>query len=324
MKNYTKNQHYLSQAEQRLNAMNPSAGKKKQKIYGFEVDGDDKLGLPKLLKIESTLSALDLYSFSILEDKARLNFESEFGRYESEIESWVTSLISKVENGSSDIAEEVQRIFVLKFLNTLRNPFTIKETLQIFSQFSNYYPTDVELKEIYSKIDTEVKPHMGAVCERYEIAESEYLTWLKILYLLLYVRDNEGVNLLESVVKSFYENPIHHIQVFVCTYSRGQPVLLSDRGFNKFDSSESCINYEFNLDYKSHIAFAFTDVTTALSEHPLHNNERIIEMFKSMPQKINLRLEVDNEELLSAYNQRTVAQTSKMVFSKFNTKPQLG
>ncbi|CAK1722267.1 conserved hypothetical protein [Vibrio crassostreae] len=324
MKNYTKNQHYLSQAEQRLNAVNPCAGNKKQKIYGFEVSGDGQLGCPKLLKIESTLSDLDLYSFSILEDKARLNFESEFGRYESEIESWVASLNSKVKNGFSDVAEEVQHIFVLKFLNTLRNPFTIKETLQIFKKYSNYYPTNVELREIYSKIDTEVKPHMSTICERYGVMDSEYLAWLKILYLLLYVRDNEGSNLLESVVKSFYENAVHHIQVFVCRYSREQSVLLSDKGFNKFDSSESCINYEFNLDYKSHIAFAFTDVTAALPDHPLHGNERIIELFKSMPQQINLRVEVDNEELLSAYNIRTVTQASGMVFCKFNTKPKLG
>jgi len=323
MKNYTKNQHYLSQAEQRLNTINPSAKTKNQKIYGFEIGSDNQLGVPKPLKIESTLSDLDLYSFSILEDKARLNFESEFGRYESEIYNLSSNLISKIKARSSSVAEEVQRIFILKFLNTLRNPHSIIDTLHIFKSYSNYYPTNHELRVIYSKIETEDKPHMNAICEQYNVVENDYIKWLKILYLLLYVRDESGANLLESVVKNVYENPIHHIQVFVCTYTKGQSVLLSDKGFNRFDLSEDSINYEFNLDYKTHIAFAFTDVNRALPEYPPYGSKRVIEIFKSMPKQTNIKLKVNCEELLTAYNLRTITQASKMVFSKFTVQPQL-
>lgn len=324
MKNLTKNQHYLSQAEQRLNSINSSVkNMKKQRIYAFNVIREDgkceQLGLPKAVRIESTLSDLDLYSFGILEDKARLNFESAFNYYESEIEKWVNNLIHKVESHSSEIAEEVQRIFLLKFLNTLRNPFTIKETLQVFEMYSNYLPTDPELKKVYLKIDTETKPHMNFICNRYGITEYQYITWLKVLYLLLYVRDSGGTNLFEAVVKRFYENPVHHIEVFLCTYSKEQSVFLSDKGFNKFDPTGSSINYEFNLNYKSHIAFIFTDITKALPKHPLHGNERVIEMFKAMPRKINFNLHTDNDELLSSYNTRTITQAYQMVLCKFCT-----
>jgi hypothetical protein len=35
LQNETKNQHYISQAEQRLNALNQSATKERQRIYAF-------------------------------------------------------------------------------------------------------------------------------------------------------------------------------------------------------------------------------------------------------------------------------------------------
>ncbi|OOE36189.1 hypothetical protein BZG05_01525, partial [Salinivibrio kushneri] len=104
MKNLTKNQHFLSQAEQRLNAINPAAKAKKQRIYSFDVlrcggGADCQLAEAKSVRIESNLSDIDLYSFSLLNDNERLNFESAFGKYESEIKVLVDNLISKVSDG---------------------------------------------------------------------------------------------------------------------------------------------------------------------------------------------------------------------------------
>ncbi|HDZ9127033.1 TPA: hypothetical protein RUY84_003507, partial [Vibrio cholerae] len=64
MENYTKNQHFLSQAEQRLNAINPTAKAKNQRIYSFDIlrgsDGADcKLAEAKSVRIESNLSDID-------------------------------------------------------------------------------------------------------------------------------------------------------------------------------------------------------------------------------------------------------------------------
>ncbi|HCH3381906.1 TPA: DUF4238 domain-containing protein [Vibrio parahaemolyticus] len=319
MKNLTKNQHFLSQAEQRLNAINPAAKAKNQRIYSFDVlrGADCKLAEAKSVRIESNLSDIDLYSFSLLDDKERLNFESAFGKYESEVKVWVDNLISKVSNGSDDVSEEVQRIFLLKFLNTLRNPFAMRDLINLFSKYTNYFPTDIELKSIYFKIDSNNMPHADAVCTRYKVTKEQYVSWLKILYLILYVKDGDETNLLESIAKSFYENPLHHIQIFLCVYSKGQSVLLSDKGFSKFDPTGASINYEFNLCDRAHVAYAFTDISKALPEHPLHGNEQVLNLFKRQPKNINVRLILDNQEMLVAYNQRIVEQSYKSVYCKY-------
>jgi hypothetical protein len=322
LKNYTKNQHFLSQAEQRLNAINPEAKVKKQRIYSFDVlrgeDGADcNLSDPRSVRIESNLSDIDLYSFSLLDDKQRLNFESAFGKYESEVKVWIDSLISKVSSGSDNVAEEVQRIFLLKFLNTLRNPFAMPALINLFSKYANYYPTDTKLKSIYFKIDSNNIPHAEAVCARYNVTKDQYVSWLKILYLILYVKDGDDTNLLESIAKSFYENPLHHIQIFLCVYSKEQSVLLSDKGFSKFDPSGASINYEFNLCAKAHIAYAFTDISKVLADHPLHGNEQILNLFKRQPKNIKLTLILDNQEMLAAYNKRIVEQSYKSVYCKY-------
>lgn len=322
MKNFTKNQHFLSQAEQRLNAINPAAKAKNQRIYSFDVlrdeDGVDcKLAEPRSVRIESNLSDIDLYSFSLLDDKERLNFESAFGKYESEVKLWVDNLISKVSNGTDDVSEEIQRIFLLKFLNTLRNPFAMSALIDVFSKYINYFPTDSELKSIYLKIDSNNIPHADAVCTRYKVTKVQYVSWLKILYLILYVKDGDETNLLESIAKSFYENPLHHIQIFLCVYSKGQSVLLSDKGFSKFDPSGASINYEFNLCDRAHIAYAFTDISKALPDHPLHGNQQILNLFKKQSKNINLSLIWDNEDMLSAYNQRIMDQSYNSVYCKY-------
>lgn len=305
-----------------MNAINPAAKTKNQRIYSFDIlrgsDGEGcKLADAKSVRIESNLSDIDLYSFSLLDDKVRLNFESAFGKYESEIKVWVDNLISKVSNGSDNVSEEVQRIFLLKFLNTLRNPFAMQDLISLFSKYLNYFPTNNELKSIYFKIDSKNMPHADAVCTRYKVTKEQYVSWLKILYLILYVKDGDETNLLESIAKSFYDNPLHHIQVFLFVYSKGQPVLVSDKGFSKFDATGASINYEFNLCDRAHVAYSFTDISKALPDHPLHGNEQVLNVFKRQPKSINVRLILDNQEVLVAYNQRVVEQSNKSVYCKY-------
>ncbi|WP_131825914.1 hypothetical protein [Salinivibrio kushneri] len=110
---------------------------------------------------------------------------------------------------------------------------------------------------------------------------------------------------------------MHHIQIILCVYSKGQPVLLSDKGFSKFDPTGASINYEFNLCDRAHVAYVFTDISKALPDHPLHGNEQLINLFKKQPKNINVSLCVDNQEMLMAYNQRIVEQSYKSVYCKY-------
>ncbi|MCC4859812.1 hypothetical protein [Vibrio splendidus] len=319
MESNTINQHFLSQAEQRLNSFNPSARLRNQKIFSYDVlsHDDGTLDNPRSVSISRNLSDLDLYSFSVLDKTVRLNFESEFGRYESDISNATETLLCKVSNGDTDCSAELQQVFILKFLNSIRNPYSYKNTLSFLGSYATYHPTDPKLKTIYDSIENSNKPHLSAICERYGFTPKEYVNWLKAIYLLLFVRDQYGVNILEALARSFYENQNTYIHVIISTYTKGQAVLLSDRGYNQFDDSDSSINYEFNLNSNAHIAYSFADITKALPlEHPLHGNKRVQELFRTLPKEINVSLVTDNEEILTAYNSRTIMQSANKIFCK--------
>ena len=87
LENDTRNQHFLTRAEQKLNAMNPQADAHKLRIYSFEVVNRENYTLALESQngrlIGSNLSLSDLFSFDVPGDsRLRLNFESLFQKYE--------------------------------------------------------------------------------------------------------------------------------------------------------------------------------------------------------------------------------------------------
>jgi hypothetical protein len=107
LENDTRNQHFVTRGEQRLNALNPQADPKNQRIYSFEVIDREsyKLALESPIgrPIGSNLSLFDLFSFDIPGDShLRLNFESLFHKYEGYIEAHTLSLLAKLNSGSNE------------------------------------------------------------------------------------------------------------------------------------------------------------------------------------------------------------------------------
>jgi hypothetical protein len=116
----------LTRGEQRLNALNPQADPKNQRIYSFEViDRENyKLALESPIgrPIGSNLSLFDLFSFDVPGDsRLRLNFESLFHKYEGYIEAHTQSPLAKLNSGSNDIKAEIIDLFSAKLLNFVRN-----------------------------------------------------------------------------------------------------------------------------------------------------------------------------------------------------------
>ena len=70
--NSTANQHYVSQTEQRLNAINPKAKIENQRIYSFSIADRENFVLsldsPNGRLISQSLSLRDVFSFDVLPD----------------------------------------------------------------------------------------------------------------------------------------------------------------------------------------------------------------------------------------------------------------
>src|SRR5664279_1243886 len=109
--NQTKNQHYVSQAEQRLNAMNPQARPENQRIYAFDIVDRETpiptLGEPRKDKIARSLSYEDIFSFDVIDSRYRNNLEDMFQRYEENILRDSEALIDKLRHGQADIKTEI-------------------------------------------------------------------------------------------------------------------------------------------------------------------------------------------------------------------------
>jgi len=314
----TKNQHYVSQVEQRLNSLNPSAPKKKQKIYSFNVLDREEYSVSLLNDkgslIENNLSLSDLFSFDVVDKKIRANFESLFHDYEKSIEAHTHSILMKLQAGSYDIKNELLNLFVSKFLNFFRNPYCIEKVISTVGVLAEHYPLDPNLASICARIENGRKPHQKYLCSQLGITNDTYKKWLKILFILLMRPKPKEPNMLEQLVKSLYENKSHLVNAFIFSYSGEhldkRPVL-SDRGFSLPTQEEGCLAYSFNLSSNAFIYYTFTNVDT---QNFVSASERIIDLFKKQPKNVSVKY-VENElNALASYNKNTIYQAKEKVY----------
>ena len=147
LENDTRNQHFLTRAEQKLNAMNPRADARKLRIYSFKVVDRENYTLALESQngrlIGSNLSLFDLFSFDVPGgSRLRLNFESLFHKYEGYIETHTKNLLAKLNTRSGDVKAEIIDLFAAKLLNFVRNPFCIEKVLNTFPRLASYNPSD--------------------------------------------------------------------------------------------------------------------------------------------------------------------------------------
>jgi len=318
VQNETKNQHYVSQVEQRLNTSTPNSPKESQKIYSFKILDRESYSIEmeggKAKSIEKNLSLHDLFTFDVETKKVRNNFESIFGEYESKIETHTISLLKKLNENNNDIKEELLGLFVLKLLNTFRNPYCIKKTLNTVGKAGMHKPLGGDLAQIFQKVEKGNKPHQKWICTQLGITQTEYVDWLRTLFILLMRPDENLPNLLEQVVKSLYEENSHLINVFVFYYEdelKERGVLLSDRGGSIPVPSDEVLAYNFNLSSKAFITYVFTDLDNSA---PGGAPQSVIDACKRMQKSVSVKIIKNNLDALSTYNRHTVYQSFERVY----------
>lgn len=237
-----------------------------------------------------------------------------FGEYEEKIEIQTLDLLKKLEENSNDIKEELLSLFALKLLNTFRNPYCIKKTLNTIGKAGIHHPLDKDLAKIFLKVKQGNKPQEQWLCGQLGITPEEYSSWLKTLFILLMRPDENQPNILEEMVKSIYENDSHMINVFVFYYDeelKERSVLLSDRGFSMPAPNDEVLAYNFNLSSKAFITFAFSDVNKSAPEG---TPQRIIDTYKRTKNNVSVRMIKNNIDALSNYNKHTVYQAFERVY----------
>jgi hypothetical protein len=316
LQNATINQHFVPQIEQRLNAINPLAKKDNQKIYSFSLNDREShsisLNSDKGFKISNTLSLNDIFSFEVLKNEtARYNFENLFSQYEANIKSNTESLISKLPNAGANIKSEILNIFLSKFLNFVRNPYSIKKILNTFPLLKNLCPTDPVQYKNFERVLNGRKPQQSHLCNQLDVSEAEYTDWLSIIFLLLNPLEKGQPNFLEQLVKGLYEDPELFIMVLIYTYD-DKTCLLSDRGYSIPLPEDDHLAWDFNLYSHGFIRYIFGNINLLT---PTNDPKELVGKFKAMPKSIYVHNITNDLDTLAQYNKHVVYQCHKNVFN---------
>ena len=201
LENNVINQHFISQAEQRANAIPGAPGR----IYEFTIVDRDQpiiqLVGDRGVTIKNNLSCDDLFTFD-RQGKLRRNLEKLFGKYENKGGQALKLLqhetnFPKREAFFGNVSYDSQlfkllfEIWALKFLNIWRNPHGVGKFLNSFPVSHFPDPIDPYLQECFKLIAKLAREDVKDVLEMYDLDLKEYKLWLKGLLRLLMKDDKD-------------------------------------------------------------------------------------------------------------------------------------
>ena len=311
----TKNQHFISQAELRLNSINPGASQENQRIYSFEVTDREAFGYElssdRGNKIDGSLSIHDLFSFDVVDRRLRLNFENIFTRYEGRIGSDTESLLSKIAKNDSDIKNEVINLFVAKFLNFVRNPYSVEKVLNTFTVLQKFKPVEEPLKSNFTTLLVGNRPQQEYLCSLLGITHNQYVTWLCTLFMLLSEFREGEPSFMEETIRSLFENPDTVVFVMIYRYTNSSCVV-SDRGYTIPVPDGKHMAFDFNLSSNAFIRYMFGDLESLT---PKGVPQKIIDMYKAQKKEVKVFPFENDMHELEVYNQRTLYQCHSRIYS---------
>jgi hypothetical protein len=319
MDNPTRNQHFISQSEQRSNCIDESRPKDKQRIYKFEiVDRENsvvRLTNTEGVKIKTNLSFDDLFSFDVKSSRLRKNLEDFFQKFEMDLVSATGLLISesKVNSGSDVLKDAAERVFKAKFMGWIRNPYLIAQTIDMFKGFKGMHPTDPFLLTHFSDIRAGAKPHLAEVCALFKVTSEQYFQWLEIIFLALMTPPGATKSILASTVEMIVESQGLMGHVIVATFddTPGCRVAVPDTGYLQGTNDPNCNMFLFNLNRSAFAAFGVVD----LSKQTL---VEIQPQMRGQVGKYNIKFSAqqhyNNLELLKTFNLLAAYQAHSHIF----------
>jgi len=323
--NETRIQHFVSQVEQKLNAINPGSVSGKFRIYSFRIVDREayqiELETPRGRAIASNLSMLDLFSFDVPGGgRFRMNLEALFHKYEKNVVTHTRSLLEKLARGSADLKAEIIDLFAAKLLNFVRNPFCIEKVLNSFPGVTAYEPIDPDLLATYRLVINGRKPHQAHLCEQLGVSHETYDKWLRLLFILLMQTGDDRPNLFEGMIKGLFEARDTQAAAFVSVYDQGHCLLL-DRSFCQPIPDWPHMSMSFNLCSSAFVDYIFADAATMLQGRASPEFvANALAAWKRRPQPtVNVTMTRNNLEMLARYNRRVIEQCRERVYCAAKT-----
>ncbi|MEG0672336.1 hypothetical protein [Clostridium sp.] len=252
--NNKRNHHYISQAEQRLNALDEDPNT----IYKFKKAGSLVVMVgEKAVGIRNNLSAKNLFTFSNSENGENYNFEDIFSRYENNITLLNRTFNKKMSINDTNLDKEIYEIFSSKFMNIIRNPYFARLVVEIFSDLEKFIPSSEDINFINEKIMNFENNNKDLLCQTFGFSEENYKKWLRIIFftLGLYKYENGSTPIDYLIEQELLNTRNTIVKIDVYKYDN-ERCLISDRGFCEL-KVEHGFNLTFNIDKKCFASFTF-------------------------------------------------------------------
>lgn len=318
--NKTRNQHFISQAEQRFNSINPNANHNNQRIYSFTViDRENnlfKLDNKNGIKIQRNLLMQDLFSFDIEDKNNRYNFEELFQKYEDKLSLSIKSLLHKIDNHNYNLCDEIRDIVISKQVIDLRNPYCITKIINTYGHLANFHPTDPKLYQDYLQIIKGNRPQTERICNTLGITDEQYSAWLRICYMALVDLDNEKTSILDEIWRNITKEPKTIFYGMIFHYTK-ENCIMNDRNSCELVNKNETLLKLYNINSKTFLAFTLSTIDDLLKSNKKTKNicNKISENIrKSKPYHIFTSVHIDNLDMLERYNRNTAYQCYERIF----------
>ncbi|WP_038903869.1 hypothetical protein [Dickeya zeae] len=340
--NDTKNQHFISQVELRWNSIDRNRPYDLIKINRFKLCGENNKLLPPERKFVKGLSSItDIFTLDVIGDGKRINLEKFFGYFEEQYDNTVSNFTSAIETkirnaekgvvkiDGTDFFTDIKFFQKIKFMNFIRNPNNIRKALKLFG-FAKDYIVLGQGKEFQLIIDALIKNkkgHRKHICDKYQVSESEFDSWIKLLLLFVYTDENMENSSLDGMMEEFFKADELYTAVIIGYYTDNSlgSVLIPDIG----SIVNSDMTYLFNISSNCFIALEHNvidseycrDIARQVAEkvgQPF-TNEFFEKIKKNIAGSKQISIFIDDEKLLSGYNKRCIDESSEYVYSCSST-----
>lgn len=319
MDNETRNQHFISQVEQRSNCIDENRPKKRQRIYKFEI-ADRENHVVRLtdttgIKIKTNLSFDDLFSFDVKGSRLRKNLEDFFQRFETDLVQATDLLISesKLNSGGYVLKDAAERVYKAKFMGWIRNPYLISRTIDMFEGLNGMHPTDPHLLAHFSDIRAGTKPHLAGICAMFGVTSEQYFKWLEILFLALMTPPGAAKSILESAIEKLIESEGNMCHLILATFDDipGYRVSLPDTSYLQGTDNPNHNMFLFNL---GRSAFAVFNVVDLSKQTLVDIPPRMMEQVGSYNISFSAQYHHHDLRLLERFNKLAAYQAHSHIF----------
>lgn len=337
--NIKKNHHFISQVEQRWNASSDFSDTSKARICRYKILDKNifKLEATNRPLIKLTSAKDDLFTLELFDSGTRLNLEKFFGVFEDKynriVSSFHSSVMYKIESAkdlskridAADLLSEIKYLQKIKFLNYIRNPHNIRNSLKYFSFCKDHIirGTGPDFEAILNAINKSDKDQRKMyLCEIYNVTPAEFDSWIKLIIFFVYFDDENSVSTLDGMIDQYFKANELSTTVIISFYTDDTLCpLLPDTGSTiypdlsyRFNVSKHCFVYLHHLQIDSDYAEELAKKACEESHKPY--TDEMLSLFKEkLARNFRLSLYVNNKDLLARHNKSCITESVNYVYA---------